>query len=38
MAHGFQVALDSAGPHALADWWAEALGWKVEPIDEAVTT
>lgn len=28
-----QVVVDSADPHALADWWAEALGWRVEPQD-----
>ncbi|MEV0581644.1 VOC family protein [Nonomuraea sp. NPDC050310] len=35
MAYDFQVAVDSADPHALADWWAEALGWEVEKQDEA---
>ncbi|WP_454293887.1 VOC family protein [Salana multivorans] len=30
-----QVAVDAADPHTLADWWAEALGWVVEPQDEA---
>ncbi|MFI6320726.1 VOC family protein [Nonomuraea sp. NPDC050556] len=35
MAYDFQIAVDSADPHALADWWAEALGWEVEPQDEA---
>ncbi|GHF47158.1 hypothetical protein FHX82_001491 [Amycolatopsis bartoniae] len=35
MAYDFQVTVDSADPHALADWWAEALGWHVEPSDEA---
>ncbi|TDU74539.1 MULTISPECIES: VOC family protein [unclassified Streptomyces] len=34
MAYTFQVTIDSADPHALADWWADALGWEVEPIDE----
>jgi hypothetical protein len=28
-----QVVVDSADPHPLADWWAEALGWEVEPQD-----
>ena len=27
--------IDSADPHGLADWWAEALGWQVEPQDGA---
>jgi hypothetical protein len=35
MALDFQVVLDCAGPHQLADWWAETLGWDVEPSDEA---
>ncbi|RBY96147.1 VOC family protein [Blastococcus sp. TF02-8] len=30
-----QIVVDSSSPHALADWWAEALGWQVEPQDEA---
>jgi len=28
-----QVAVDCREPHALADWWAETLGWTVEPQD-----
>jgi hypothetical protein len=35
MAHDVQIAVDCARPHQLADWWAEALGWQVEPQDEA---
>jgi hypothetical protein len=35
MAYEFQVAVDCADPHILADWWAETLGWQVEPQDEA---
>ncbi len=31
----FQVTVDCAEPHELADWWAEALGWQVEPSDES---
>ncbi|MFD9359853.1 VOC family protein [Streptomyces sp. NPDC060031] len=34
MAYTFQLTIDSADPHPLADWWAEALGWEVEPSDE----
>lgn len=34
MAYDFQVTIDSAEPHPLADWWAETLGWQVEPSDE----
>lgn len=30
-----QVTFDCADPHALADWWADALDWTVEPSDEA---
>ncbi|MEN3611687.1 VOC family protein [Plantactinospora sp. ZYX-F-223] len=35
MAYEFQVTQDCADPHVLADWWAETLGWQVEPSDEA---
>lgn len=35
MAYDFQVVIDAADPHPLADWWADALGWVVEPTDEA---
>ncbi|WP_434742763.1 VOC family protein [Micromonospora sp. SH-82] len=35
MAYDFQVTVDSSGPHELAEWWAETLGWRVEPTDEA---
>ncbi|MEE2032813.1 VOC family protein [Rhodococcus chondri] len=34
MGYEFQVTVDSRTPHALAKWWAEALGWRVEPSDE----
>jgi hypothetical protein len=34
VAYEFQVTVDCADPHALADWWAETLGWQVEPQDE----
>ena len=30
----FQVTFDAVAPHDLADWWAETLGWVVEPTDE----
>ena len=33
MAYDFQVAFDCADAHALADWWAETLGWVVEEQD-----
>ncbi|MDT8911630.1 VOC family protein [Amycolatopsis sp. PS_44_ISF1] len=35
MAYDFQVTVDAADPHTLADWWAGALGWNVEPSNEA---
>ena len=35
MAYDFQVTVDCTDPHTLADWWAETLGWNVEPQDEA---
>jgi len=28
-----QVTVDCANPHPLADWWADLLGWLVEPQD-----
>ncbi|MEU9254977.1 VOC family protein [Streptomyces sp. NPDC048270] len=34
MAYTFQLVIDSQDPHPLADWWADALGWEVEPSDE----
>ena len=37
MAYEFQVAVDCADPHVLADWWAETLGWQVEPQDRLLT-
>lgn len=30
-----QVTIDCAHPHTLAEWWAETLGWQVEPQDES---
>jgi hypothetical protein len=35
MAHTIQITVDAHDPHTLADWWAETLGWEVEPQDEA---
>ena len=29
-----QIVVDCRNPHDLADWWAETLGWAVEPQDE----
>ncbi|GGG22610.1 hypothetical protein GCM10007304_40540 [Rhodococcoides trifolii] len=33
MAYAFQVTVDAQDPHVLAAWWAETLGWTVEPTD-----
>ena len=33
MTYTFQVVIDCAAPQPLADWWAETLGWIVEPQD-----
>ncbi len=30
----FQVVLDCADPHELADWWAQTMGWTLEPTNE----
>ena len=35
MTLNFQVVVDCTDPHVLAEWWAETLGWQVEPQDEA---
>lgn len=32
-AYRIQTAVDSVDPHAQADWWAQTLGWVVEPSD-----
>lgn len=34
MGLNIQVVVDCKNPHDLADWWAETLGWAVEPQDE----
>lgn len=33
-AYGLQFCVDCTDPHALADWWAQALRWEVEDQDE----
>ncbi|RRQ28208.1 VOC family protein [Rhodococcus sp. Eu-32] len=33
MAYDVQVTIDCAQPHEQAKWWAETLGWQVEPTD-----
>lgn len=35
MAVAVQVVIDCTEPHPLAHWWAETLGWEVEPQDES---
>ncbi|AWK71251.1 MULTISPECIES: VOC family protein [Rhodococcus] len=34
MGYEFQVTVDSENPHSLAKWWAQTLGWEVEPSNE----
>lgn len=34
MAYDIQIVVDSRDPHAQAEWWAETLGWAVEPSNE----
>lgn len=29
----YQLAVDCADPHVLAEWWAVTMGWVVEPTD-----
>ncbi|MCB1247409.1 MAG: VOC family protein [Acidimicrobiia bacterium] len=35
MTRTVQVVVDCLEPHMLAAWWAETLGWQVEPQDPA---
>ena len=35
MGLNIQIVIDCTRPHELADWWAETLGWSVEPQDAA---
>ena len=35
MAYDFQVVIDCSDPHVFADWWGQAMGWDVEPQDQA---
>ena len=35
MGRSFQVVIDAADPHALCDFWAQALHYEVEPTDES---
>lgn len=34
MGYDFQVTVDSQTPHDQAKWWAQTLGWEVEPSNE----
>lgn len=34
MAYTFQITVDCSQPHVLAAWWAQTLGWDVEPSNE----
>jgi hypothetical protein len=34
MTYDFQITVDCADPHPLAEWWADLLGWDVEPSNE----
>jgi hypothetical protein len=35
MTYNIQISLDCKDTHQQADWWAETLGWVVEPTDQA---
>lgn len=35
MSYSLQIVVDCINPLGLADWWAETMGWEVEPSDEA---
>ncbi len=34
MSYSLQIVVDCLNPHGLADWWAETMGWQLEPSDE----
>ncbi|WAP52409.1 hypothetical protein OL239_03785 [Arthrobacter sp. ATA002] len=34
MTSTIQVCIDCANAHDQADWWAETLGWVLEPTDQ----
>ena len=38
MAHGFQVTFDAANPMAVAEFWAAALGYVVQPPPDGYDT
>ncbi|MGJ9402934.1 VOC family protein [Arthrobacter sp. KK5.5] len=35
MGLNIQMTVDCRDPHVQADWWAETLGWSVEPTEES---
>ncbi|MBG6179469.1 VOC family protein [Arthrobacter sp. CAN_A1] len=35
MTYTLQITIDCISVHSQADWWAETLGWVVEPTDQA---
>ena len=35
MTFNIQICVDCADAHSQADWWAETLGWVLEPLDQA---
>ncbi len=36
MSFNIQVCVDCENAHDQADWWAETLGWVIEPVDQAM--
>lgn len=34
MGYEIQITVDAKNPHLQAKWWAQTLGWEVEPSDE----
>jgi hypothetical protein len=34
MAYNIQIVVDCADAHRQADWWAQTLGWDLEPTDQ----
>ncbi len=34
MGYEIQITVDAKDPHLQAKWWAQTLGWEVEPSDE----
>ena len=36
MSFNIQICVDCENAHEQADWWAETLGWVIEPLDQAM--